>query len=65
MGKPVYVARSRVVQDEGIHRRVFLGDYPQPITLGIMGAAKSYYGYDSLEQELPGTFDYLPAAVGA
>jgi hypothetical protein len=65
MEKQVYVARSRVVQDEGIYRRVFMGDSTMPITLGIMGAAKHYYGYDAVHDELPGTMDYLPAMVGA
>ncbi len=65
MGKQVYVARSRVLQDEGIYRRAYLGEYSEPVIFGIMGAAKSYYGHESVEQEIPGTMDYLPAAVGA
>jgi hypothetical protein len=65
MGKQIYIAQSRVVQDEGIYRRVYMGTSTEPVTVGIMGAAKTYYGYDALDREIPGTMDYLPAMVGA
>ena len=65
MGKQVYVARSRIIQDDGIYRRAYLGDHPQPVVFGIMGDARRYYHYDKLTSEVPGTFDYLPAVIGS
>lgn len=61
----IYVSKARIKQDLGIYRLIYLGDYPQPLVVGIMGSVKSYYHHDDIKEEIPGTMDYLPAVVGA
>jgi hypothetical protein len=65
MGKDVYVAHARVVQDAGIYRRIYLGNYAQPLVVGIMGRLKNYTHHEETREEIPSTMDYLPAMVGA
>jgi len=57
----VYVSRTRLEFRDG-YRRAYLGDVPEPVTYGVQGALREYYGAKE-GPPIASTLDHIVAAV--
>lgn len=48
---------------KGKVKKAFIGDFPQPVRMGMHGGVKKFYRVES-EEDLPTTLDYVVAALG-
>ena len=55
-------SRSRIVL-EGRERRGYVAGSDEPITYGVVGEMRDYYGADR-QPELPAPMDHIVASVG-
>ena len=56
-----YISRARLEYKDGF-RRAFLGEVPEPVTYGVQGALRSYYGVGE-GPPVASTLDHIVAAV--
>ena len=56
-----YISRARLEFRDGF-RRAYLGDVPEPVTYGVQGALREYYGV-SEGPPVASTLDHMVAAV--
>jgi hypothetical protein len=56
-----YISRTRL-EYQGGYRRAFLGDVAEPVTYGVQGALRTYYGV-SEGPPIASTLDHIVAAV--
>jgi hypothetical protein len=56
-----YVSHARLEYHNGV-RRAFLGESPEPITYGVQGKLREYYGAEE-GPPIPSTLDHIVAAV--
>lgn len=63
MSDPFYVARSKVVRVQGVHRRARL-ETGDEVDFGVHGAIKEHYRLEGAP-DLPLPVDYIAAAVGS
>jgi hypothetical protein len=56
-----YISRARLEFRDGA-RRAFLGDVPEPVTYGVQGALRTYYGVAE-GPPVASTLDHMVAAV--
>ena len=56
-----YVSRARLYYQDGA-RQAFLGDVPEPVTYGVQGALRTYYGVAE-GPPVASTLDHIVAAV--
>ena len=56
-----YISRTRLEYKDGF-RRAFLGDVPEPVTYGVQGALRTYYGAPE-GPPIASTLDHIVAAV--
>jgi hypothetical protein len=56
-----YVSRSRLELRDG-YRRAFLGEVPEPVTYGVQGRLREYYGATE-GPPIASTLDHIVAAV--
>ena len=56
-----YISRSRL-EFRGGFRRAYLGDVPEPVTYGVQGALREYYGVAE-GPPVASTLDHMVAAV--
>jgi hypothetical protein len=64
MGELVHTIHSRIVKDQGVIRRGYIENFPEPVRYGMHAAIKKLYGMQSPE-ELPATLDHIVTAVAA
>ena len=63
MGKIVHTSRMRILQDKPPERRAYIEGFDEPITFGVHGGIKHFYGLEP-DRDLPATLDHLVGAVG-
>jgi hypothetical protein len=56
-----YISRTRL-EYRGGYRQAFLGDVPEPVTYGVQGALREYYGVKE-GPPVASTLDHIVAAV--
>ena len=56
-----YISRARLEFKDGA-RRAFLGEVPEPVTYGVQGALRTYYGVAE-GPPVASTLDHMVAAV--
>jgi hypothetical protein len=56
-----YISHARLEYKDGA-RRAFLGDVPEPVTYGVQGALRTYYGAPE-GPPVASTLDHMVAAV--
>ena len=56
-----YISRARLQYKDGV-RQAFLGDVPEPVTYGVQGALRTYYGVAE-GPPVASTLDHIVAAV--
>ena len=56
-----YVSRSRLEFRDG-YRRAYLGEVPEPVTYGVQGKLREYYGAKE-GPPIASTLDHIIAAV--
>jgi hypothetical protein len=56
-----YVSHARLVYRDG-YRRAYLGDVPEPVTYGVQGKLREYYGAPE-GPPIASTLDHIVAAV--
>jgi hypothetical protein len=56
-----YVSHSRL-EFRGDYRRAYLGDVPEPVTYGVQGKLREYYGAKE-GPPIASTLDHIVAAV--
>jgi hypothetical protein len=57
-----YVSRTRLEYRDGF-RRAYLGDVAEPVTYGMQGALRQYYGVKGEVPPMASTLDHIVAAV--
>lgn len=56
-----YVSRTRLVYEGGF-RKAYLGEVPEPVTYGVQGKLREYYGVKD-GAPVASTLDHIVAAV--
>lgn len=56
-----YISETRLEYRDGF-RRAWLGDVPEPVTYGVQGALRTYYGAPE-GPPVASTLDHIVAAV--
>jgi hypothetical protein len=57
-----YISRTRLEYRDGF-RRAYLGDIPEPVTYGVQGALRQYYGVKDNVPPMASTLDHIVAGV--
>jgi len=57
-----YISRTRLEYRDGF-RRAYLGDIPEPVTYGVQGALRQYYGVKDSVPPMASTLDHIVAGV--
>ena len=57
-----YVSRTRLEYRDGF-RRAYLGEMPEPVTYGVQGALRRYYGVKDEAPSMASTLDHIVAGV--
>jgi hypothetical protein len=57
-----YVSRTRLEYRDGF-RRAYLGEMPEPVTYGVQGALRRYYGVKDEVPSMASTLDHIVAGV--
>ncbi len=63
MAELVHTSHIRIYQDTPPERRAYVEDFKDPLTFGVHGGIKHFYGMKP-ERDLPATLDHMIAAVG-
>ena len=63
MGELIHTSHIKIYQDKPPERRAFIENFEEPVTFGVHGGIKHFYGIEP-ERDLPATLDYMIAAVG-
>ena len=63
MGELIHTSKIKLYQDSPPERRAYVEQFGEPITFGVHGGVKSFYGVEP-ERDLPTTLDHMIAAVG-
>ncbi len=64
MREILHTTRSRVEKDEGVVRRAYIEEFPDPVRFGMHPGIKAIYGVETPE-DLPATLDYIVTAVAS
>jgi hypothetical protein len=64
MAEIVHTSRIKIVQDRPPERRAYIEGFAEPLTFGVHGGIKHFYGIEP-ERDLPATLDHMIAAVGS
>ena len=59
----IHTSRVKIHQDKPPERRAYIEDFETPVTFGVHGGVKHFYGIEP-KHDLPTTLDYIVAAVG-
>jgi hypothetical protein len=62
MAELIHVSHVKIVKDKGPKRRAYIEQFPEPVSYGVHGGIKKFYGVEP-EEELPTTLDHIVAAV--
>jgi hypothetical protein len=57
-----YISRTRLEYRDGF-RRAYLGEMPEPVTYGVQGALRRYYGVKDEGPSMASTLDHIVAGV--
>jgi hypothetical protein len=57
-----YISRTRLEYRDGF-RRAYLGEIPEPVTYGVQGALRQYYGVKDDVPAVASTLDHIVAGV--
>ena len=57
-----YISQTRLEYRDGF-RRAYLGEVPEPVTYGMQGALRKYYGVKSEVPPMASTLDHIVAGV--
>ncbi len=63
MSDIVHTSHIRIYQDQPPERRAYIEDFGEPVTYGVHGGIKHFYGLEP-PRDLPATLDHVIAAVG-
>ena len=63
MAELIHTSRIRLEKIKGPLRHAYIENFETPISFGVHGGIKKFYGIEP-DEELPATLDHMIAAVG-